>query len=433
MSSPTSPRGGGRIGWALGSQTYILWRFGYLRRYDRIEYIQQSTESYVASLRYNSIPLSNTLASNSFPRTILIPLILIPNYSSINFLAGNPLNRASWVRSSPIILNNTAHSPHTRWLLLNAGDPLVQPSTGHLFLLSSSHLRPIFEWRAPFDEGDESGDFKREGALDQSKVFGQVYVPPDQREGRHGGEFADMMTARVTPAPVVVFLGVLESSSDSVNQPEVQVGDGIKGVPYFALDVAGTGKEQDVLDLKLDGHDGGLMWGSARLASASFTNEEAAIFGEARSMLDWNARNKVCVLSLSYSPLSPNDTDGDGNGSFALAVGHAHFPSGEGGSWVADHSYLVHNPSLSLVLPGESLWPPKWQSINLGEVAGRDYITSCTPGRTLSSSRPSLTKLGIGYYWGAMCVILLLRVYFLIPVPNLQKKFPGSTLRYQKI
>ena len=310
----------------------------------------------------------------------------------------------------------------------------MQPSTGHLVLLSSSHLRPIFEWRAPFDEGDESEDFKKEGAVDQSKVFGQVHVPPDQRKGRHGGEFADIMTARVTSAPVVVFLGVLESSSNSVNQPEVQVGDGIKGVPYFALDVAGTGKEREVLDLKLHGYDGDMMWGFARLASAGFTKGEAAIFGEARSMLDWNARNKVCALSLSYLPLSLlNDTDGDGDGSSALAVGHAHFPSGEGGSWVADHCYLVQNPSPSLVLPGESVSPPKWQSINLGVVVGRGYITSCTPGRTLSSSRPSLTKLGIGYYWDAMYVILLLRVYSLIPALKLQKKFPGSTLHYRAI
>ena len=234
-----------------------------------------------------------------------MPLILTPVliHRNINFLAGNPLNRASWVRSSPIILNSIAHSPHSRWLLLNAGDPLVQTSTGHLVLLSHSHLRPIFEWRAPFDEGDGSEESK-EGVVDHSKLFGQVYVPPDQRKGRHGGEFADMMTARVTSAPLVVFLGVLESSSHFVNQPVVQVGDGIKGVPYFALDVAGTGKEQDVLGLKIDGYDGGMIWGFARVASAGFTKEDAAIFGEARSMLDWNARNKVCVFSLSHFSLS---------------------------------------------------------------------------------------------------------------------------------
>jgi NAD+ diphosphatase len=80
----------------------------------------------------------------------------------------------------------------------------------------------------------------------------------------------------------------------------MQVGDGVRGEPYFALDVAGTGKEQDVLGLKVEGYDGGVRWGSARSASAGFTREDAAIFGEARSMLDWNARNKVCVRSLLY-------------------------------------------------------------------------------------------------------------------------------------
>ena len=109
------------------------------------------------------------------------------------------------------------------------------------------------------------------------------------------------------------------------------MGEGIKGVPYFALDVAGTGKEQDVLDLKLvEGHDGGggdVGWGFARFASVGFTKQDAAIFGEARSMLDWNARNKVCVwflfIYLSFLPSSsppplyhplPNVSDGDDNG-----------------------------------------------------------------------------------------------------------------------
>ena len=225
----------------------------------------------------------------------------------------------------------------------------MRTSTGQLALLSTSHLQPIFGWgqRAGFnDEGDggegtngASGINEDESVvvgneIDESKLFGQVYVPPDQRKGRHAGdEFADMMTARVTPTPLIVFLGVLESPSNSVDQPQpqpaVQVGEGIRGVPYFALDVAGTGKEQDVLSLKLvEGHDDGgggggdVGWGSARFASVGFTKQDAAIFGEARSVLDWNARNKVCVWFLFiyllltsplYHPLL-NISDGDDNG-----------------------------------------------------------------------------------------------------------------------
>ena len=170
----------------------------------------------------------------------------------------------------------------------------MRTSTGALALLSASALGPIFAWRAGPD-GRGSDDALKAGGVDECTVFGQVYVPPDERKGRHGGEFADMMTARVTPAPVVVFLGVLESTSSSSlsNPPAVQVGVGVEGVPYFALDVAGTGKEQDILGLKLEGEDSEIAWGPARVVSASLTREDAAIFGEAKSMLDWNARNKV--------------------------------------------------------------------------------------------------------------------------------------------
>ena len=124
-------------------------------------------------------------------------------------------------------------------------------------------------------------------------------------------------------------------------------------------------------------------------------------------------------------------TDGGGNGSSALAADHAHFPSGEGGSWVVDHSYRVQNRSLSLVLLGESVCLLKRESINLGEIVGRDYITSCIPGRILSSSRPSLMKLVIGYYWGVMYVILLLRVDLLIPsFPPLNYRRSSLAVRY---
>ena len=87
------------------------------------------------------------------------------------------------------------------------------------------------------------------------------------------------------------------------------------------------------------------------------------------------------------------------------AVDRARFLFGEGGSWSADHSCLVRSRFLSLVLPGESVSPLKQQKIKFRRLAERDYITLCTPGRTLWLSRPSLTRLEIGYYWDAMWVI----------------------------
>jgi hypothetical protein len=186
----------------------------------------------------------------------------------------------------------------------------VRTRTGQLALLSASVLRPLFGWRAGAD-----GEVEKEGGVDERRLFGQVYVPPDERRGRHGAEFAEVMTARVTSAPAVVFLGVLAPAPSSPNQNPnqdqsgVHVGEGVDGVPYFALDVAGTGREQDVLRLKIDGDDSEVAWGPARFVSPSFTREDAAIFGEARSMLDWNGRNKV----RSCLPLLLNVIDGDGD------------------------------------------------------------------------------------------------------------------------
>jgi hypothetical protein len=120
-------------------------------------------------------------------------------------------------------------------------------------------------------------------------------------------------------------------------------------------------------------------------------------------------------------------------GSSALPVDRARFPFGVGGSWFAGRSYLAQNHYPSRVLLGESMCPLKRQSIDLGAIAGMDCTTLCTPGRTLWSLQPSLTRLGIEYYSDVMYIILLLGQHLLIPSFKLQKKFPGSMLHYQMV
>ena len=107
-----------------------------------------------------------------------------------------------------------------------------------------------------------------------------------------------MMTARVISAPVVVFLGVLESSSISLNPPGVQVGEGVESVPYSAPEVVGTGKELDLLGLRVKGEDNEVAWGTTRLASVGLTRE-AQLSSERRGV--WNALNKVRKHTLIFS------------------------------------------------------------------------------------------------------------------------------------
>jgi NAD+ diphosphatase len=66
----------------------------------------------------------------------------------------------------------------------------------------------------------------------------------------------------------------------------------VKGTPYFAVDVPGPAEE--VISQLKDTGEAKYAFGEARSAVMSkFDGFEAALFAEARSMLDWNTRNKV--------------------------------------------------------------------------------------------------------------------------------------------
>ncbi|ESK97389.1 nad+ diphosphatase [Moniliophthora roreri MCA 2997] len=98
----------------------------------------------------------------------------------------------------------------------------------------------------------------------------------------------------------VVFLGVHEKGVRVL--PEKEVGVALKeggeqaveeflnkddSTPYFAIDV-------DDRDLKVGDKQVSLEWVDPRAAVSSMDHFEAGIFAEARTLVDWNMRNKFC-------------------------------------------------------------------------------------------------------------------------------------------
>lgn len=105
--------------------------------------------------------------------------------------------------------------------------------------------------------------------------------------------------------PKIIFLGLEEPHGSTVilpssdfgteEAPEV-VAQRITGTPYFSLDVSDV--ESSALDpvlqnnrLAKDGNQ--VQFSEARAALLSMSSFDAAVFAEARSMVDWNARNRV--------------------------------------------------------------------------------------------------------------------------------------------
>ncbi|KAJ7198609.1 NUDIX hydrolase domain-like protein [Mycena pura] len=205
---------------------------------------------------------------------------------------GSPLNRLSWLRSSHSFLNAIAASPKARWLVSNAGQPLVsvpasKPSEKPTIAqLSTEQIKTFLGPEPYFGQGEEDG-----------RVLTVDEVTPFTESARHRGVR-------------VVFLGLLDTLStvnalptSDFTDPERAVAR-LEGTPYFALDIGDLGVDTDVVldelkDIQI------LSWGEPRglLMGMQLDKVSLALFGEARSMVDWNQRNKFCPAcgSSTYS------------------------------------------------------------------------------------------------------------------------------------
>ncbi|KAG5341515.1 hypothetical protein C0989_009876 [Termitomyces sp. Mn162] len=199
--------------------------------------------------------------------------------------SGSPLNRLSWLRTSHLFLNAIIASPSTRWLLFNAGQPLVfansdSPRKQTLAFLATKDVRP-FLGPEPF--------------FGQDKEIGQLVV--ESSEVKHSSTEA----ARHHGSPVV-FLGLQEhsktnalSSSDFVDA-EATIAN-LDGTPYFSMDVAdldlASERLQEILQATSSAQEGHVLsWSEPRVLMTGLDSFSGAVFAEARSLVDWNQRNK---------------------------------------------------------------------------------------------------------------------------------------------
>ncbi|KAH8107710.1 NUDIX hydrolase domain-like protein [Cristinia sonorae] len=209
-----------------------------------------------------------------------------------NFFSGSPLNRLSWLRTSQVFLNAVADSSAARWILIKDGQPLVatNPPSGteergkkSLARLSTNEVRPLLGRTPLFSQGQNDGEF----------------APSD----------VHVLEAARLRGPPIVFLGLHEPNSDSEGADALPSSDfsakvdaaavaaKIKGTPYFTLDVSDVEqKEVDAVVQSSEGSQRGvaLAFTDTRGVMYAFSYFDAAVTAEARSMVDWNARNKYC-------------------------------------------------------------------------------------------------------------------------------------------
>ena len=202
-------------------------------------------------------------------------------------MGGSPLNRLSWLRPSQVFLNAVVASPATRWILFKGGMPLLatNPNTEKrtLALLTTNDVKSL---------------------LGPDPFFGQ-----GQNPGESSTEETPVLEAARLHGPRVVFLGLEERDpttasalpSSDFKEPEAAVAN-IDGTPYFSVDVADL--EEDMVDevvqnSELAKTDAKLAFTDPRTAMGALDAFFAAVFANARSMVDWNDRNRARCTSIA--------------------------------------------------------------------------------------------------------------------------------------
>ena len=168
--------------------------------------------------------------------------------------AGSPLNRVSFLRTDNGFLSSALKHPSTSFLLFNNLAPLAKDPT-KLHYASYQDVQPLI--------GEN---------------------PYAKSEANYIAEYNSAITI-----PQLLFLGLDESQKSDFEWTIY------KGNPYFALDVTpkGTIKEPSENLIKaMQSRDYKFIEGRMH---TSLPASEAAIYAQARALLDWNARNPFCA------------------------------------------------------------------------------------------------------------------------------------------
>lgn len=199
------------------------------------------------------------------------------------------MNRLSYLRHSPAFLSSALASPKARFILYHNLNPLASPPAAD----GSIKLKSVAFAEVKEFLGAESGEIFK-WCDDKDEKNSTVVV-----EGSIEEKLASI------GRPAVVFLGVDERSAPAsakslpLSKPtpdSTLEGHSPYGVPYFALDVS----ELDGLRNKELGVEGATFV-DMRAGMAAIPNEEAALAGEGRALIDWNKRNVVRSLSSLIS------------------------------------------------------------------------------------------------------------------------------------
>jgi NAD+ diphosphatase len=177
---------------------------------------------------------------------------------------GSPLNRVSFLRTDHAFLSAALHHPSTTFYLFKDLEPLLQ-SPSALASAKFDEVKPLI--------GDDPFATSEEDLI--KEYNSQKYIPQ------------------------IIFLGLDERKEGFVYKEHY------KGQPHFALDVTPKESVTEAAEKLIKEMEGrGLSFSKGRM-NLSLPAQEAAIYAEARHLLDWNARNPYCA-ACGHQTMSVN-------------------------------------------------------------------------------------------------------------------------------
>ncbi|KAK4249897.1 NUDIX hydrolase domain-like protein [Corynascus novoguineensis] len=186
-----------------------------------------------------------------------------------NYFSGSPLNRLSFLRADVAFLRSAFSHPRARFLLLRDLAPLVQADDpARLAFAAHTDVAPL-TGADPF-------------ALTEEEMLARY----------------DSSEEQVT----IVFLGVDEKGA--LPRSEAETGEsgeefgyrGFKGSPYFAVDVTPTGQKAAAAEELIKSMaEKGFAFHDNSPRMMGLIAGQAAIYGQARALVDWNRRTPFCA------------------------------------------------------------------------------------------------------------------------------------------
>ncbi|KAL7934466.1 NUDIX hydrolase domain-like protein [Trichoderma chlorosporum] len=268
---------------------------------------------------------------------------------TINYYSGGLLNRFSFLRNDISFIRKAATAPTARFVALRDLNPLIE-DTRRLAFFGLNDVKSLIG-PDPFGRSDE----EKTAAFDSTKQ-----------------------------SPTLLFLGLLPDTPLGVDFETTKHGV-VNGQPYFALDVSPQGSFAEAAEEFVKGAEAKGYSVQTNVRTMTLDHDGAAILAQARSLIDWNVRNRFCAgcgnpnlsVESGYKRVCPPTDFAGGSEPTARAdcptrhgISNVCFPRTDPTMIVA----VISADGKRILLGRQSRWPARWHSTLAGFIEPGESI-----------------------------------------------------------